>query len=261
MSSIIAISNQKGGVGKTTTCVSLGAYLADLGHPTLIVDLDSQANLTFAAGYDPDTVEWALPDLLEEDDLAGGENAAIQSTNIPKLDLLPGDVRLAASEQILFQKAGYETSLLKILSPLREKYSYILIDCPPSLSALTLIALTAAVLVLIPVQCEYYSARGLIRLVDVVDAVRNHTNPYLDYRLVITMFDRRNKISFKVYEQIVQNFQDKILNTIIGIDTKLKESAIVGEPILTYAPVSRSAQAYHQLAEEILNITQRRGEK
>ena len=262
MSWIVAISNQKGGVGKTTTCISLGAYLANAGQPTLIVDLDSQANLTFATGFDPDTVELAIPDLLEDsDNLLYMNTDLILHTSVPGLDILPSDVRLAAAEQSLFSKEGYEKSLLNSLAPFRDKYAFILIDCPPSLSALTLIALTAAELVLVPVQCEYYSARGLLRLIDVVEAVQKHTNPTLDYRLVVTMFDRRNKISFQVYDQIIQNYQDKIFETIIGVDTKLKESAVVGEPILTYAPSSRSAKAYKQLALELISFTRTKGAK
>jgi len=254
MSWTIAISNQKGGVGKTTTCISLGACLAELGNSTLIVDLDSQSNLSLAAGINPDELELAVSDILDEESDASPTDIAkiIKPTVIDNLDILPSDLRLAMTEQMLYNLPQYETRLKKALDPAQSKYAFILLDCPPALGTLTLSALTASNYVLVPVQCEYYSARGLMRLQDVVKAVQQHTNPDLDYLLAVTMYDKRNRISRQVLSQLQENLGDKFLSTIIGIDTKLRESAVVGEPIITYAPQSRASQFYRQLAVELI---------
>jgi len=260
MSWNIAISNQKGGVGKTTTCMSLGACLAELGYRTLIVDMDSQSNLTMSAKIDPDNLELAIPDLLESDEENNPDpSSIIQPTPFENLYILPSDLRLAATEQALYEKPEYEKALKDIIEPLESEYSFILIDCPPSLGTLTLASLTAAHIVLVPVQCEYYSARGLLRLLDVIKAVQQHTNADLDYYLVITMFDKRNRITLRVYDQLQENLKDKFFDTIVGIDTKLRESAVVGEPIITYSPHSRGSKNYRQLAQEIINTLNIKG--
>jgi chromosome partitioning protein len=261
MSTIIAVSNQKGGVGKTTTCVSLGACLAEFGNRTLIVDLDSQANLTMSAGLDPDSLEYTLPDLLEDKgkELLAHPEKVIRSTLIKNLDILPSDLRLASAEQTLYNQENYEYRLKDLLLNWDSDYSFILIDCPPSLSLLTLMALTAAQMILVPVQCEYYSARGLFRLLDVIEAVKRHTNPDLGYRFVVTMFDKRNKISLQVYDQLYNEFKEKFLDTIIQVDTKLRESAVAGEPITAFSPHSRSSDAYRQLAKELITFLNREG--
>lgn len=259
MSWTIAISNQKGGVGKTTTCISLGACLAEMGNRILIVDLDSQANLTMSAGFDPDSLEWAIPDLLEPEDETIDSSNFVIPTSYEDLHILPSDVRLAAVEQSLYQKPEYEKTLKDGLSRWSSKYDVILIDCPPSLGALTLMGLTAADIVLVPVQCEYFSARGLMRLIDVMDAVKKHTNPDIDYLLVVTLFDKRNRISRQVLDQLKQTLSSKFLSTIIGIDTKLRESAVAGEPIIVYSPQSRASRYYRQLARELVNELNSRG--
>lgn len=261
MSRVIAISNQKGGVGKTTTCISMGACLAEMGASTLIVDLDSQANLTMAVGLDPDELEHAIPDLLspEEDQIPPDPSMVIQHTALPGLDILPSDLRLASAERMLYNSADYERLLGRILQPWRSKYDYILIDCPPSLGALTLMALTASQYVLIPVQPEYYAARGLIRLLDVIDAVQQHTNQHLNHMLVVTLYDQRNSISRRVLEQLQESFRDHILSTIIFVDTRLRESSVIGEPIIVFAPKTRASKNYRQLAREMHQILESNG--
>jgi chromosome partitioning protein len=266
MGQIVAISNQKGGVAKTTTCLSLGACLAELGQRTLVVDLDSQANLTLAAGLDPDVyeLEWTLSDLLEPFGAAsppfppasGGERggAVIQPTLMEGLDILPADVRLASVERWLNEQDDYETILAQILelwqADGRRVYDYILLDCPPSLSPLTLMALTAAQSALIPVQCEYYAARGLSRMLDVVAAVRERTNPDLTCHLLATLYDQRNRICQGVLAQLRVNFPDWLLDTVIGVDTRLRECPAAGEPIILYDSHTRASRQYRQLARE-----------
>jgi chromosome partitioning protein len=256
MAKTIAVSNQKGGVGKTTTCVSLGANIALQDKKVLIIDLDSQANLTMAVGMDPDDIELAIPDVIdpEEQDENVDISKVIQTTNIKNLDILPSDVRLAATEQGLVSIDGYEWLLANALKPIQEKYDFILIDCPPALSPLTLIALAASDMVLVPVQTEYYAARGLERLLETIDAVQKHLNPSLTYHLVGTIFDRRNRISRDVLSQLFTSFDGNIFETVIGIDNQIRESAAAGEPIPQYSPKSRSNIEYEQLALEVIHL-------
>ena len=256
MAKTIAVSNQKGGVGKTTTCVSLGANIALQDKKVLIIDLDSQANLTMAVGLDPDDIELAIPDLIdpEEQEENNDIHQIIQETNIENLFILPSDVRLAATEQDLVSIDGYEWLLANSLKPVQDEYDFILIDCPPALSPLTLIALTASDMVLVPVQTEYYAARGLERLLETIDAVQKHLNPSLKYHLVGTIFDRRNRISRDVLSQLFVTFDGNIFESVIGIDNQIRESAAAGEPIPLYSPKSRSNLEYEQLALEIIHL-------
>lgn len=256
MGTIIAISNQKGGVGKTTTCISLGACLAEFGYETLLVDLDSQANLTIALGLEPDEIDWAIPDLFEPspDEPTPPIQSIIQSSPLKHLDVLPGDMRLASVERALFEMPAYETRLARILAPLAASYDYILIDCPPHLSSLTISALTSANIVLAPVQTEFFAARGLLHLMETVEAVRQHTNPHLAFYLVATLYDRRNNICRHVLNQLQQNFSQQLLQTIIGVDTRLRESAAAGEPINLYDSRSRAAEQHRELAREITSL-------
>ncbi len=252
MTKIVAVSNQKGGVAKTTTTFSLGACLVEAGYSTLVVDLDSQSNLTMAAALDPDELTWTVADLFDAPGEAMLEEIranVIQPTMMEGLYILPADIRLAAAERYLYDKENYEYLLGQLLQMWPE-FDYILLDCPPSLSAVTLMALTAAQTVLIPVQCEYYAARGLGRLLDIIEAIQARTNPTLLYYLFVTMFDQRNKISHNVLEQLHAHFTDHMLNTVIGIDTRLRESPIAGEPIIHYAPRTRASEQYRALAQE-----------
>lgn len=253
MAHILALSNQKGGVAKTTTCMALGGGLVELGKKVLIVDLDSQSNLTLAAGLDADELPWTIVDLFEAMtvDIPEAWAGAIYPTKMPGLDVLPSDLRLASVERLLYDQANYEQILGQILGKLQGDYDYILLDCPPSLGSITLMALTTASLVLVPVQCEYYAARGLSRLLDIVSEVQKRTNPNLAYYLLPTMYDKRNSICQSVLAQLQTHFSTTIFDTIIGIDTRLRESPVTGEPIMLYAPRTRATAQYRNLAKEV----------
>lgn len=270
MTITFAISNQKGGVAKTTSCFSIAACLAEKGYRTLVVDLDPQAHLTMAAGYDPDNLEKTVVDLLLD---SGGQvdwTSVRLKTALENLNLLPGDLRLAHIERQFAEQEGYEYLLRQILEPLSSTlaqdgsiqqnslgaYDYILLDCPPSMGTLTILALTAADWALVPVQAEYFASRGLLRLLDVIEAVQKHTNPALDYAIFVTMFDGRNRISQRVLEELHQHFKDKILPTPIRMDTRLRESPIAGEPVILYAPRTRASQEYRALTSELLGQIQ-----
>lgn len=267
MTTILAVSNQKGGVAKTTSCFSLGACLAELGWRTLVVDLDPQGHLSLAAGFDPDELEGSVSDLLLSEAASDTAQALLLPTALPNLDLLPADLRLATVEQHLSGKEEYEYTLLRALqrvspcqrrdeSLAKEKYDAILIDCPPSLGILTILALTAAQWALIPVQCEYFASRGLMRLLDVIDAVRQHTNPTLEYLIFVTLLDVRNAISRRVLEELQGHFEGHLLQTAIRLDTRLRESPLAGEPVILYAPRTRASQEYRTLARELVERLQ-----
>lgn len=266
MTVVLAVSNQKGGVAKTTSCLSLGACLAELGWRTLVVDFDPQGHLSLAAGYDPDDLELSVVDLLIAEPQTDPQ-ALLLPTVMTNLDLLPADLRLATVEQSLTDREGYEFALLhglQRLSPLqrddqslaKETYDAILIDCPPSLGMLTILALTAAEWALIPVQCEYFASRGLLRLLDVIEAVRQHTNPSLDYFIFATLFDMRNAISRRVHEELQAHFAGNLLQTVIRLDTRLRESPMTGEPVIVYAPRTRASQEYRALTQELVQRLQ-----
>lgn len=252
MAQMIAISNQKGGVAKTTSCISLGACLAQMGRRTLIVDLDPQAHLTLAAGLDADELPLTIADLLSGSEEVPGAETWIHSTMLPGMDILPADLRLTQIERSLHTQDNYENRLRETLTSWEDVYDFIVMDCPPSMGVLTINALTAARLALIPVSCEYFASRGLVQMLDVINAVQRHTNPKLHYALVVTMFDTRNRISRQILDHLHNHFGEAVLNTIIHIDTRLRESTMVGEPITIYAPRTRAAQEYQDLADEVI---------
>jgi len=256
MTHIVAISNQKGGVAKTTTCMSLGAGLVELGNRVLVVDLDSQADLTMAAGLDADELPWTVVDLLDATGimLPEVETGVIQSTRMEGLDILPADLRLANVERTLYNRVDYEHLLSQVLARWMNEYNYILLDCPPSLGAITLMALTTAQMVLVPVQCEHYAARGLSRLLDIVAEVHKRTNSELTYHLLATMYDQRNNICKRVLTQLQTHFGPSMFKAVIGVDTRLRESPVTGEPILLYAPRTRAAEQYRVLAQEVSEL-------
>lgn len=270
MTITFAISNQKGGVAKTTSCFAIAACLAEKGYRTLAVDLDPQAHLTMAAGYDPDNLDKTVVDLLLSEGEKPHWGEVIQSTALENLHLLPGDLRLAHVDRQLGERENYEFLLRQSLAPLTRAfqpfetsqlnsiggYDYILLDCPPSLGTLTILALTAANWAVVPVQAEYFASRGLLRLLDVVEAVQEHTNPALDYVIFVAMYDSRNRISQRVLEELQQHFEGKILPTPIRMDTRLRESPIAGEPIILYAPRTRASQEYRALTSELLDQIQ-----
>lgn len=254
MSRVIAICNQKGGVAKTTTCLSLGACLVEAGHSTLIVDLDPQSNLSIASGVGEDSEQSSITDLLSAASSGGqiDDQEAIHPTNYPGLDLLSADTGLAVLEREVYEVAGYETLLSNLLRSFQNRYEYILLDCSPSLGSLTIMALTAAHRVVVPVHCDYLAAWGVIRLVETIDAVRERTNPGLDYDLLVTMYDRRNSISQEVLSRLKERFEGHLYETMIGVDTRLRESVVNGEPVISYAPRTRASLQYRAMAQEIL---------
>lgn len=253
MPKILAISNQKGGVAKTTSCISIAAAMAEEGKRVLMVDLDPQANLTTACGFDPDELEWTIVDLLmkDEEEPAPPASEIILNSVMEGLELFPADMRLSALERLMYDHNGYEAELKNLLESL-EDYEVILIDCPPSMGALTLMGLSAAQLALVPVQCEYFASRGLLQLLDIVNVVKEQTNPDLKLQIFASMYDQRNLISRQVLESLQAHFTKEMYETIIRVDTRIRESAMVGEPIQMYAPKTRAAQEYRALAREII---------
>ena len=249
MTQTIVICSQKGGVAKTTTCLSLGASLAERGQSVLLIDLDPQANLTLSLGVDPESLRHTVSDaLLEHNSLV----AVSREGPMPNLDIVPANQDLVILDKALYGRQKYESRLKSQLGVLNgDYYNTILIDCPPSFGTLTLNALTAADLLIVPVQCEYYAARAMRPVLKLVELVRKKTNPNLAYRVLITMYDRRNKISRIIRDQIEGAFQSSLFETIIEIDTKLRESPTVGLPINLYAPQTRGALQYRALAEEL----------
>jgi chromosome partitioning protein len=251
MTATIAISNQKGGVAKTTTCLSLGACLAQRGNTVLLVDLDPQANLTLSMGLKPDELRHTVDEAL----LGNTSLVSVsRETAVFGLDIVPASPSLVLLDKILYGRPGYEFYLKNGLEMMGQGfYDVVLMDCPPSFGTLTLNALTAADLLIVPTQCEFFAARSLRRIVEMVKLVREKTNPRLTYRVLVTMFDRRNRISRIIFNQMQQSMSSALFKTIIEVDVKLKESPAFGKPITLYAPHTRGAQQYSALAEELMN--------
>jgi len=251
MTTTIAISSQKGGVAKTTTCLSLGACLAEMKQSVLLIDLDPQAHLTISLGLRPDKLRHAVDDAL-----LGNTSLVSTSRESPVfgLDIVPANRMLVVLDKILYGRPGYQFHLKKGLDAMGEGfYDFVLIDCPPSFGTLTLNGLTAADLLLIPVQCDYYAAHSLRHFVKMVQQVREKTNPWLTYRVLVTMYDRRNKICRVILDQMRRGLNNVLFNTIIEVDTKLRESPAFGQPITLYAPKTRGTQQYRALAKELMN--------
>jgi len=247
MTLTIAIANRKGGVAKTTTALSLGAALVESRQEVLLVDLDPQANLTLAMGVTPASLERSVADVLLG---TLPLSQLTRETSLPGLDLAPANQELLLAERFLAVRDNYEVLLEQALDTV-PGYDVILLDCPPALGPLVHTALTAAQLLIIPTQCEYFSAYALRDVLALIREIRQRANPHLRYRLLLTMLDRRNRIHRSLHDQIRQAFGKAVFDTEIEADTRLRESPILGQPITQYAPESRGAQQYRQLAQEL----------
>lgn len=248
---VIAIANQKGGVGKTTTAVNLSSCLAIAEKKTLLIDIDPQANTTSGLGIDKEKISLTIYEvLIEEKPIAD----AIIKTEIPFLDLIPSHMRLVGAEVELVNQIARERKLTAALEPVLEQYEYILIDCPPSLGLLTINTLTAADSVLIPIQCEYYALEGLGQLLNTIRLIQKHLNPALKIEgVLLTMYDSRLNLSKQVAEEARRYFSGKVYETIISRNVRLSEAPSFGKPIILYDILSTGAENYLALAKEVLN--------
>ncbi len=248
---IVALANQKGGVGKTTTTINLAAGLVELGQKVLIVDFDPQGGCGIGLGVEPDSLELSVYNALLDRDCRVEE--AIMGTSWPGLDLLPSNIDLSAAEIMLVQEVAREQTLLRVLAPLRVNYNFILIDCPPSLGLLTVNALTAADGVLIPLECEYYALRGMALLMRSIEQVRERLNPRLQIDgIVATMYDPRTLHSREVLARVEDAFGRMLFDTAVRKTVRFAEAPVAGEPILSYASSSPGAVAYRKLAKEVM---------
>ncbi|NLZ92869.1 MAG: ParA family protein [Firmicutes bacterium] len=256
MARIIAVANQKGGVGKTTTSVNLSACLASEGKKVLLVDIDPQGNATSGFGIEKRQVKFSIYDaLINELSL----RKIIQKNVMPNLDLVPATIQLAGAEIELVSIMSREVRLRNVLAEIKEEYGYILIDCPPSLGLLTINALSAADSVLVPIQCEYYALEGLSQLTNTVKLVKKHLNSNLDYEgVLLTMYDARTNLAVQVADEVRKFFSSKVFKAVIPRNVRLSEAPSYGMPIITYDEKSKGAEAYLELAKEVIANEQKK---
>ena len=250
MAKIICIANQKGGVGKTTTAINLSSCVSVAEKKSLIIDLDPQANSTSGLGIEIDEKQNSIYEILVNDASA---KECIVPTHVPNLDLIPSHIKLVGAEVELVHKIAREKILYEALKELDEHYDFIFIDCPPSLSLLTLNAFAAENSVLIPIQCEYYALEGLSQLLSTINLVQKHLNKGLKIEgVLLTMYDHRLKLSQQIAEEIKDYFRDKVYETIIYRNVRLAEAPSFGKPIIMYDAISAGARNYMKLAEEVI---------
>lgn len=253
MAKVIAIANQKGGVGKTTTAVNLSSCLAFLGKKVLVIDIDPQGNTTSGLGIDKKAITSSIYDVI----INGADlESALQNTSVENLRIAPSNMQLAGAEVELVSVFSRETRMKNSLEKARTAYDYIIIDCPPSLGLLTVNSLTAADTILVPIQCEYYALEGLSQLMNTVKLVQKHLNPKLDVEgVVLTMFDARTNLSIQVVEEVKKYFKNKVYRTIIPRNVRLSEAPSFGMPIILYDSKSKGAECYLELAEEVIEYS------
>lgn len=250
MALILAIVNQKGGVGKTTTSVNLSAYLALRGKKTLLIDVDPQGNATSGVGFEKKDLEKTIYDVLINDD---DIKSVIQPTGRKNLSICPANIDLAGAEIELISLISRETILKRAIQTIQSQYDFIIMDCPPSLGLITLNALTAAQGVIVPIQSEYYALEGLTQLMDTINIVKKHLNPSLDiFGVVVTMFDSRTQLSHQVTSEVKKYFGDKLFKAIIPRNVRLSEAPSFGLAINEYDSKSKGADSYEFLAKEVI---------
>ncbi|MDQ3761730.1 MAG: ParA family protein [Actinomycetota bacterium] len=248
---VVAICNQKGGVGKTTSTINLGAALAEYGRRVLLVDFDPQGALSVGLGVPSQHLDHTIYNLIMEQDV--GVDEVVRPTSVPGMDLLPSNIDLSAAEVQLVTEVGREQTLGRALRPLLPHYDFILVDCQPSLGLLTINALTCADGVLIPLECEFFSLRGVALLMDTIDKVRERLNPKLTITgILATMYDPRTLHAREVMARVVEAFGDAVFDTVISRTVRFPETTVVGEPITRWAPKSAGAKAYRALAREVI---------
>ena len=248
---VVSMCNQKGGVGKTTTTINLGAALAEYGRKVLLVDFDPQGSLSVGLGLNPHEMDLTIYNLLMQRDVAIDE--VVVPSGVPGMDLLPSNIDLSAAEVQLVNEVAREQTLQRVLAPAMEHYDIILIDCQPSLGLLTVNALTASDGVIVPLECEYFALRGVALLKTTIDKVRERLNPKLEVDGVLgTMFDGRTLHSREVMQRLVQAWGDKVFHTVIRRTVKFSDATVAGEPITSYASASTGAGHYRELAKEVL---------
>jgi len=248
---VIALCNQKGGVGKTTSTINLGAALAEHGRRVLLVDFDPQGALSVGLGIHPHQLDRTVYNLLME--RGATIDDVLLKTNVPGMDLLPSNIDLSAAEVQLVSEVAREQTLQRLLEPVLDDYDFVLIDCQPSLGLLTVNALTAANSVLIPLECEFFSLRGVALLIDTIEKIRERLNPKLSVEgILATMYDGRTVHGREVFARVVEAFGDTVFDTVITRTVRFPETTVAGEPITSWAPSSSGAKAYRHLAKEVL---------
>jgi chromosome partitioning protein len=248
---VLALCNQKGGVGKTTTTINLGASLAEFGRRVLLVDFDPQGALSVGLGVNPMELDRTIYNALMERDVTADD--ILLKTNVAGMDLLPSNIDLSAAEVQLVGEVAREQTLKRVLEPVLSDYDVVLIDCQPSLGLLTINALTAAHGVVIPLECEFFSLRGVALLIQTIDKVRERLNPQLELEgILATMYDGRTLHGREVLARVVEAFGDKVFHTVINRTVRFPETTVAGEPITSFAPSSAGANAYRDLAREVV---------